>query len=99
MAYHIVWSPSSRDDLQEIVKFIASDNRELAEAFGYRLIARTEQLRDFPGSGRKVPEHHDPAIRELILRPYLIVYRVDHDRKCVEIVRVWHGARGTPELS
>ena len=98
MAYRITWSPVSRDDLREIVRFIALDNPERAEAFGFRLIARTEQLQEFPESGRRVPEHNDPTIRELILRPYRIVYRLDHERKSVEIVRVWHGARGTPEL-
>ena len=99
MAYRVVWSPLSRDDLREIVRFIAADDQDRALSFGYRLISRTDQLQDHPESGRKVPELNNPLIRELILRPYRIVYRVDHERRSVEIVRVWHGARGTPELS
>ena len=99
MAYSIIWSPLSRDDLRGIVRFIALDSPDRAAAFGYRLIARADQLQQFPESGRKVPEHDNPMIRELVLTPYRIIYRVDHERQFVEIVRVWHGARGTPKVS
>ena len=40
MAYKLIWSPASRDDLRDIVTFISRDSRPRAETFGYRLIAR-----------------------------------------------------------
>lgn len=98
MAYRLIWSPASRDDLREIVTFISRDSAPRAETFAYRLIAETDKLRDFSELGRVVPEYHVPTIREIIVRSYRIVYRVDHERKLVEIARVWHAARGTPEL-
>ncbi|PYI93414.1 MAG: type II toxin-antitoxin system RelE/ParE family toxin [Verrucomicrobia bacterium] len=98
MAYKLIWSPVSRDDLHDIVRFIASDNPERAESFAYELMARTDMLQDHPEIGRSVPEHRNVTVRELIFRPYRIVYRVDHERKVVEIVRVWHAARGTPNI-
>ena len=98
MAYKLIWSPVSRDDLRDIVRFIASDNPERAESFAYELMARTDMLQDHPEIGRSVPEHRNVTVRELIFRPYRIVYRVDHERKVVEIVRVWHAARGTPNI-
>jgi plasmid stabilization system protein ParE len=57
-----------------------------------------EQLADFPESGRVVPEFDDPNIREVIRRPCRIVYRVKSREQTVEIVRIWHAARGIPEL-
>jgi plasmid stabilization system protein ParE len=98
MAYKLIWSPASRDDLHDIVVFISRDNPQRAMTFGYRLISETDKLQAFPEIGRMVPEYHNPIIREIIVRPYRIVYRVDHDRKLCEIVRVWHSARGTPVL-
>jgi plasmid stabilization system protein ParE len=98
MAYKLIWSPASRDDLHHIVSFIARESRQRAETFGYRLITETDKLRNFPELGRIVPEFSVPAIRELNVRSYRIVYRVDHERKLVEIARVWHAARGMPEL-
>lgn len=98
MAYKLIWSPAARDDLHDIVSFISHDNRRRAETFGYRIITETDRLRDFPELGRVVPEYLVANIREVIFRSYRVVYRVDHERKLVEIARVWHGARGTPEL-
>jgi plasmid stabilization system protein ParE len=46
-----------------------------------------------PFSGRVVPELDHPLIRELILRPYRIVYRIDEARKCIGVARFWHGRR------
>jgi len=98
MAYKLIWSPASLDDLSDIVSFIARDSRDRAEAFGYRLITATDKLQDFPEVGRLVPEYEVPTIREIIVRSYRIVYRVNHDRKLVEIARVWRATRGTPQL-
>ncbi len=98
MAYKLIWSPASRDDLHDIVHFISRDSPERAEAFGYRLIAETDKLKDFPEIGRVVPEYTIPTIREIIVRSYRIVYRVNHERRLVEIARVWHAARGAPDL-
>ena len=98
MAYRLIWSPVSRDDLRDIVRFIASDNPRRAESFAYELMAQTDMLQDHPEIGRSVPEHRNATIREIILRPYRIVYRVNHAKKVVEIARVWHAARGTPNV-
>jgi toxin ParE1/3/4 len=57
------------------------------------LIERTKVLGAFPFSGSVVPEFADPSIRELILKPYRIVYRVDDVAKVVGVVRYWHAAR------
>ena len=38
------------------------------------------------------------TLRELIIRPYRLIYEID-DRNCAINVRVlWHGARKEPEL-
>jgi|SRR5215213_2777478 len=64
--------------------------------FGYELISETDRLHNFPELGRIVPEYRNDCIREIIFRPYRIVYRVNHDAKLYEIARVWHfGAKNT----
>lgn len=98
MAYKVIWSPAARDDLHDIVVFIARDNHNRAMSFGYELISEADRLQEFPKLGRIVPEYRNDQIREIIFRPYRIVYRVDDTRACCEIVRVWHSARGIPQL-
>jgi plasmid stabilization system protein ParE len=98
MAFKLIWSPSARLDLKDITAFIKEDSPLAAERFVKSLFQVVERLADFPESGRVVPEFDDPAIREVIRRPCRIVYRVDHRKRTVEIVRVWHSARGTPDI-
>jgi plasmid stabilization system protein ParE len=80
------------------VLFIAADNPKAAEAFGLRLMTKTDSLANFPQLGRIVPEEHNENIREVILRPYRIIYRLIPARQIVAIARIWHGARGEPEV-
>ena len=98
MAFKLIWSPAARDDLHDIVVFIARDNPNRAMSFGYELISETDRLQEFPELGRSVPEYRDDNIREIIFRPYRIVYRIDPQRRLCEIARVWHSARGLPQL-
>ena len=98
MAYKLIWSPAARDDLHDIIVFIARDNPNRAMSFGYELISQTDRLKEFPELGRIVPEYRNADIREIVFRPYRIVYRVNHKNKLCEIARVWHSARGVPQL-
>jgi toxin ParE1/3/4 len=98
MAFQIIWSEQARDDLQSIVLFIAQDNPAVAESFGYRLMSKVDMLEQFPQIGRVVPEVNDETIREIIFRPYRIIYKVLTKKQIIAIARIWHGARSEPEI-
>lgn len=98
MAFQIVWSRQARDDLQSIVLFIAQDNPTVAESFGYQLMSKVDLLMQFPLAGRVVPEEEDETTREIVFRPYRIIYKVMAEKQIIGIARVWHGARGKPEI-
>jgi toxin ParE1/3/4 len=55
-------------------------------------------LADFPQAGRILPEERDPNVREIIVEPYRVIYELSRNGLSVEILRVWHAARGKPEL-
>lgn len=98
MAYRLIWAAIARQDLQELVAYIAENNPDTARVFAQRVFRSIRHLADFPLSGRAVPEFVDPTIREIIRRPCRIVYRVRGAEEVVEIARIWHAARGTPRL-
>ena len=98
MAFTLTWSPTARLDFWDLLSYVSESDRLAAENFGLRVLETLERLKQFPESGRMVPEFRDPTIREIIRRPYRIVYRLKRDEKLVEIARVWHAARGIPEL-
>ena len=86
MGYQVALSPSARRDLRDIVRYISLDSPERTVSFGQFLVSNAKRLGDFPEMGRIVPEFDDPAIREIIVRSYRIIHRVNH------------GARGTPQV-
>jgi toxin ParE1/3/4 len=96
--FKIVWTLRSREDLREIATFIAKDNPPAALKLGELIFDRVDVLEKFPEIGRIVPERSQPQIREIVVKPYRIVYRLRKPEKLVEILRVWHGARGEPEI-
>jgi len=98
MAFKLIWSPSAQLDVRDIATFIGEDSPAAAARFVQSLFKVVERLADFPESGRVVPEFGDPAIREVIRKPCRIVYRIDRPNRNVQIVRVWHAARGTARI-
>jgi plasmid stabilization system protein ParE len=98
MDYQVVLSPSARADLRDIVRYISFDAPDRALQFGLFLISRTRLLGQSPELGRLVPEFADPFVREIIVRSYRVVYRLDDSRCLVEVIRFWHAARDTPEI-
>jgi toxin ParE1/3/4 len=98
MAFKIIWSEQARDDLQSIVLFIAQDNPSVAESFGCLLMSKVDALAQFPQLGRVVPEENDETVREIIFRSYRIIYKLMAEKEIIAIARVWHGARGEPEI-
>ena len=87
----VTWSPAAWQDVEAIASYIAGDSSDQASLFVLRLLEATDRLRDFPGSGRVIPELGDPARREIIVYPYRVMYQPEVDQ--VSITGVVHGAR------
>ena len=98
MGFPVILTEESLNDLAQVVAFIARDNAERAEAFGYELIDCALRLGDFPEQGRQVPEFGNPVVREMVYGSYRIIYRIVRDPTAVFVIRFWHWARGTPEI-
>ena len=94
----VTLSPRAIQDLKEIVRYISFDNPKAAERFGYTLLDAALSLSALPERGRLVPEFGDGVTREIIHRPYRIVYRYDTQQKVVLVSRFWHAARGVPGI-
>lgn len=90
----VIWSPQAIHDVESIRAFIAQDSPSYGELVARRIVATVERLQSFPESGRLVPERQDPAIREIIVGPYRIVYRFAGN--VAEVVTVFRGSREFP---
>lgn len=80
MDYQVAFAPSARRDLRDIVRYISMDSPARATDLGQRLVESIRRLADFPELGRIVPEFGDPALREIVVRNYRVIYRLDPAR-------------------
>jgi plasmid stabilization system protein ParE len=98
MAYILRWSERAAEDLRELLQYLSQHDPDIARSLAERIVAKLDATTAFPLSGRIVPEKGDPAIREVILSPYRLVYFVDEGKEAIFVVRLWHAARGAPEI-
>ena len=89
------WSPSSLLDLESIAEFIARDSTHYASLFVQKLVSHVEKLKEFPLSGRVVPEYGKEDLREFLFESYRIVYRLQGE--LIQVAAVVHGSRLLPE--
>ena len=85
----VIWSAEALENLSEIEKFIGRNSPDKAESFVDYLVERGESIARNPRIGRITPEISHPDIRELIVKKYRIVYRVQEKR--IEILTVFEG--------
>lgn len=90
------WTEHAVAQLASIAEYVSISSPVYAEHLVDRIARRLDQAREFPESGRVVPEFARAEIRELIDWPYRLVYRVHAD--AVEVLSVLHGRQELREL-
>jgi toxin ParE1/3/4 len=86
----VVWTPSARDCLDEILQHIASDSPVAAAKVLDVVLAAAESLSVFSERGRIVPEVGSRSIREIFVYRFRLMYQVSSSD--VRILAVLHGA-------
>jgi addiction module RelE/StbE family toxin len=92
----IRWTDQAIADLAAIRGFIEQDSHHYAAVVVARLIRAVDRLNDFPQAGRVVPEFERTDVREIVIRPYRIVYRLVRDNE-IDILTVAHSAKLMPD--
>ena len=85
----VKWTPNTLEDLDRVRAYLAEnadDEVMLSEA--QRIWDDCQRLKEFPESGRS---GRVPMTREVLVRPYIIPYRIKGD--CVEILNIFHSAQ------
>jgi len=85
------WTDTAEAHLDAIYAYIAQDSPQYAMRMVDRLTRRSQQIADFPLSGRKVPEYEADQIREVIEGPYRIIYHIKPNQ--IDVLAVIHGSQ------
>lgn len=88
---NVHWTDTACRHLDAIHAYISQDSPEYAKRVMDKLTKRSEQIVDFPLSGRTVPEYELDQIREVIEYPYRIIYHIKSDQ--IDVLAVLHGAQ------
>ncbi|HKZ72332.1 MAG TPA: type II toxin-antitoxin system RelE/ParE family toxin [Nitrospirota bacterium] len=96
MAREIIWSHEATSDLETLANYIARDSSFYAAAFVQEILDASRSLNEFSERGRIVPELSYPAIRELFVREYRLIYSIEESR--VIILGLIHGKRDLKKL-
>ena len=91
----VYWTPEAIARLHDIESHIAEESPLAAKRVAARLVNRTRQLATVAHSGRRLPEYPDTPLRELLERPYRIIYRVIDEE--VQIVTMMHYRQRLPK--
>jgi len=82
MARQVIWSEPAWEDLEAAAEYIGRDSESYAAAFVQNVKEAAASLAHF--------EISDESIRELLVKPYRLIYGIAPDR--VLIVTLVHGA-------
>ena len=91
----VIWALRARAALDEAIGYVAADAPDTAAALLDRVLEAAASLEELSDRGRIVPELADLRLRELIARPYRLLYEVADDE--VQIVGLLHERRDFAE--
>ena len=98
-AYRVIITPRAAADLERICDHIARDSPKNAALMVTRILDALEPLKQFPH--RTIVESHSPRlrypVRSLVVRPYIVYFRVLDQQQAVRVLHVIHGARRQPK--
>jgi toxin ParE1/3/4 len=84
------WTKTAEAHLDAIYGYVAQDSKTYALQTVDRITRRSQQIGEFPLSGRKVPEYDLDQIREVFSGSYRIIYHIKADQ--IDVIAVLHGA-------
>ena len=87
----VTWTALAERQAAEAFAYIQADRPTAAVRWLDQLLTAVATLTEFPDGGRAIPEVGRPELRELIVRPYRVMYR--RDPKQVFILGIRHGRR------
>lgn len=96
MARRVAWTETAWRDLEHVADYIAEDSPGYAAALVRRIRDQARSLEELAERGRVVPELDQPAVRELVVGSYRLIYEIGEGDVCV--LALIHGARDLAAL-
>ena len=83
-------SPRYKNNLFQILDYIAQDKLSASENFLNELDKLINNLPNFPFKFRKSKYFDNENIRDMIYNGYTVIYRINEARNTIDIVRIFY---------
>ena len=87
----VYWTATAVENLSAIYTYIAQTSPQYAARIVDRITRRSEQIANFPLSGRIVSEFETEQIREVIEGSYRIIYYIKPEQ--IDVLAIIHGSQ------
>ena len=87
----VVWTVGARRALDEAVGYVSEDSPARARDLLIRVLDAAASLVALGERGRIVDEYDDPTVRQLLVEPYRLLYRVRDDQ--IDVIGLIHQRR------
>ena len=102
MAYRLIVSKEAHKDIDDIVHYIAGELSNPGAAAGflddiersYRAVVNNPRMYSLCNDGRL----HKDGYRKIVIKNYLILFRIDDEEKTVLVSRIIYGGRNYTEF-
>lgn len=97
--YEVMWTATAKNDLDEIIEYIAQDSIEIAIQKYEKIKELAEQLVLFPDQGRVIPEllkQNITKYHEIIISPWRLMYKTEINT--VHVMAVIDGRRNIEDI-
>ncbi len=84
-------SRQAQKDMRQIYDFVSKESLQNAEMLFEKIILKIDTLSSFPERGKIVKEFSDPAIREINVYKFRIIYKISP--RMLRIITIHHSSR------
>lgn len=95
MSLPVRFTDEATAKLRAIHAYLMREAPALADAVIDRITRRAERIGEWPQGGPVVPKYRLSGVREVLERPYRILYRIRPD--AIEVITVMHYRQLLPE--
>jgi plasmid stabilization system protein ParE len=96
MAFKVHYHEGALDDLEAIFEWSRENHPGTTEQFADDLFDHIDLLQALPYMGTVVKGR--PQVRRILHSPLYIYYRLDEDRRAIEVLHFWHSSRKQPRF-
>ena len=98
LSYHVILTNRALTDLQALARHIRRDSPQSAALVATRIVEAIDSLRSMPSRFPRFTgsRKRGSVVRRMVVRPFVVYYRIDERTELVQVITISHGAQRQP---